>query len=245
MLRHLLTPPVVLAVALALSGCGGGGSGAAAPPPASNASSTSLMTSDQQSNLVSTTTNAVADSVETGLGGSVQPTERGSEALNPCITPSPKPPVINSDGIPANETYTYNNCTNLGWASDETVNGQINITDTTPASGSPLSYTQTDTNLSESGTDANGNAYSDVLNGQRFPSLASNVLSVRRAMQVARTTSAGTANVGQNWNWSFTPNAGSTITLLKPLPAGQFNSATGTITWARGTENFTVNFSIT
>ncbi|MBV8150682.1 MAG: hypothetical protein JOY59_03920, partial [Candidatus Eremiobacteraeota bacterium] len=50
---------------------------------------------------------------------------------------------------------------------------------------------------------------------------------------------------GQNWNWSFTPNAGSTIALLKPLPAGQFNSATGTITWVRGTENFTVNFSIT
>ena len=90
-----------------------------------------------------------------------------------------------------------------------------------------------------------GSAYTEVLNGQRFPSLASNVLSVRRAMQVARTTTAGTANVTQNWNWSFTPNSGSTIALFKPLPSGQFSTATGTITWARGTENFTLNFSIT
>jgi hypothetical protein len=190
----------------------------------------------------------MADGIETGLGGSVQSNNfRTAQSLNSCITPSPAPPVINADGIPANENYTFNNCTNLGWAQNEIVNGQINITDTSPNGGATtVSYTQTNTNLSRTGTDVNGNAYTEVLNGTRNPALSNNVMSVTRAMQVQRTSTVnGTTQISQGWQWTFTPNAGQIIQLLHALPAGQFTGSSGTITYVNGSTNATVAFSIT
>lgn len=230
------------AFAVALAGCGGGTSGSSPVQIPSTSNSQGPLSIQQQSDIVSSTYNAIGDAVETGLGGSALSADRSAQTLNPCITATPFPIVdANHNGIPDNETYTFTNCTNLGWAAGETVNGQMNILDT--SSGSTLSYTQTDTNLSSAGTD-NGVSYTEVLNGQRFPSLVNNVESVTRAMQVVRTTASGTANVGQNWQWSFTPASGQTIQLLHPLPAGQFTSASGTITYANGTENATLTFSI-
>src|SRR5579885_3168196 len=137
-------PAALLVVALA--GCSGGGSVA----PATSGSQT--LSQSQQSEVAANVSDSISDGIETGLGGAVQSnTQNGRtvQSLNACITPSPNPPVINADGIPANETYTFNNCTNLGWAPNQIVNGQINITDTSPNGGAViLSYTQTNTNLS-------------------------------------------------------------------------------------------------
>lgn len=234
---------IVAAFAVSLAGCGGGG-GATAPsqiPSTPNNTSQSPLTLEQQSVVTSTTIHELSTAVENGLSSVGQSLQRSAQGLNPCITAQPNPPVINPDGIPANETYTFNNCTNLGWSPNETVNGQMNVTDT--SSGSTLSYTQTNTSLTISGNE-NGTNYTEVMNGKRFPSLINNQESVTRQMSVARTTSNGTANITQNWQWTFTPAAGATIKLLRALPAGQFSQASGTITWARNLENFMVNFSI-
>lgn len=238
--HRILTLVAVAAVSLA--GCGGGGAAGPAQIPSTNSNpSQAPLTSEQQSVLTSATVHELGTEVENGLNGVALSVQRSAQALNPCITPQPNPPVINPDGIPANETYTFNNCTNLGWSPNETVNGQINVTDT--SSGSNLSYTQTNTNLTVSGSEG-GNSYTEVRNGRRFPSLSNNQETVMRQMQVARTTSSGTANITQNWQWTFTPASGATLKLLRALPAGQFSQASGTITWARNLENFMVNFSI-
>ena len=244
MTRTLTLPGVILAVVL--SGCGGSGSSPSGLP---NNNGTQSFTSNQQNETVASLSESVGDGVETGLGGAAQSSaqQRNAQSLNACITPSPNPPVINADGIPANENYTFTNCTNLGWAQNEIVNGLINITDTSPNGGATtLSYTQTNTNLSRTGTDVNGNAFTAVLNGTRTPSLSNNVLSVTRSMQVQRTSTVnGTTSIVQNWQWTFTPNVGSTIQLLHPLPGGQFTGSSGTITYANGSMNATVTFSIT
>jgi hypothetical protein len=227
-----------------LSGCSGG-SGSS---PSSQNGNAQTLSSSQQSEVVASTSNAIADGVETGLGGSVQSNNfRTAQSLNSCITPSPAPPVINADGIPANENYTFNNCTNLGWAQNEIVNGQINITDTSPNGGATtVSYTQTNTNLSRTGTDVNGNAYTEVLGGTRNPAVSNNIMSVTRAMQVQRTSTVnGTTQISQTWQWTFTPNSGQTVQLLHALPAGQFTGSSGTITYVNGSTNATVAFSIT
>ena len=241
----LAFPCIVLA--LALAGCAGGG-GTTPSQASSSGSGTQSLSSSQQSEVVASTA-SIGDSIETGLGGAVQSTSQQphTQSLNPCVSPSPNPPVINADGIPADETYTFNNCTNLGWAPNQIVNGQINVADTSPNGGAvTLSYTQTNTNLSRTGTDANGDAYTAVLNGQRFPTLSNNILSVTRAMQVQRTSTAhGTSSISQNWEWTFTPASGQTIQLLHPLPAGQFTGSSGTITYANGSTNATLSFSIT
>jgi hypothetical protein len=238
-----LTISAVTLIAL-LSGCSGGSSSS----PSSQSGTAQTLSSSQQSEVVASTSNSLADGIETGLGGSVQSNNfRTAQSLNSCITPSPAPPVINADGIPANENYTFNNCTNLGWAQNEIVNGQINITDTSPNGGATtVSYTQTNTNLSRTGTDVNGNAYTEILNGTRNPALSNNIMSVTRAMQVQRTSTVnGTTQISQNWQWTFTPNSGQTIQLLHALPAGQFTGSSGTITYVNGSTNATVAFSIT
>lgn len=239
---RILTVPAAL-LALALAGCGGGGS---SPSPVNGSSG---LTSSQQQEVVADMSNSIGDGIETGLGGAAQSNaqQRNAQSLNSCITPSPNPPVIDPDGIPANETYTFTNCANLGWAQNETVNGQINITDTSPNGGAvTLSYTQTNTNLSRAGTDVNGNTYTEVLNGTRNPALSNNILSVTRAMQVQRTSSVnGTTQITQSWQWTFTPNSGQTIQLLHPLVAGQFTGSNGTITYVNGSTNATISFSIT
>jgi len=234
-----------ISLAALLSGCAGGG-GASSAQNGSSAQTQSL-SSSQQSELVASTANSIGDGVETGLGGQVQSNARTGQSLNSCITPSPNPPVINADGIPANENYTFNNCTNLGWAQNEIVNGQINITDTSPSGGvTTLSYTQTNTNLSRTGTDVNANTYTEVLNGTRDPALSNNILSLTRAMQVQRTSTAnGTSQITQNWEWTFTPNSGQTVQLLHALPGGQFTGSSGTITYVNGGTNATIAFAIT
>ncbi len=239
-----LTLSSVLLTAL-LAGCAGGGS---SPSQTGGGSQTQSLSSSQQSELVASTANSIGDGVETGLGGSIQSNNfRTAQSLNSCITPSPSPPVINADGIPANEDYTFTNCTNLGWAQNEIVNGQINITDTSPNGGATtLSYTQTNTNLSRTGTDVNGNAYTEVLNGTRNPALSNNIMGLTRAMQVARTSTAnGTTQITQNWQWTFTPTSGQTVQLLHALPAGQFTGSSGTITYVNGSTNATIAFAIT
>ncbi|MBV8423761.1 MAG: hypothetical protein JO349_01110 [Candidatus Eremiobacteraeota bacterium] len=247
MTRSLLTIPAMVLI-LAIAGCGGGGSSPSQIPSNNNQSGQSL-TQGQQNETVASVSDSIGDGVETGYGGAIQSNaqQRNTESLNPCITPSPNPPVINPDGIPANENYTFTNCTNLGWAQNEIVNGLINITDTSPNGGAvTLSYTQTDTNLSRTGTDVNGDAYTAVLNGTRNPVLANNILSVTRAMQVQRTSTAhGTTQITQSWQWTFTPNSGQTEQLLHPLVAGQFTGSNGTITYVNGSTNATVTFSIT
>ncbi len=238
-----LTLSSILLTAL-LAGCGGGGGSS----PSSQSGNAQSLSSSQQNELVASTANSLGDGIETGLGGSVQSNNfRTAQSLNSCITPSPNPPVINPDGIPANENYTFTNCTNLGWAQNEIVNGQINITDTSPNGGATtLSYTQTNTNLGRTGTDLNGNTYTEVLNGTRNPALSNNIMSVTRAMQVQRTSTAnGTTQISQNWQWTFTPNSGQTIQLLHALPAGQFTGSSGTITYANGSMNATIAFAIT
>ena len=245
---HISAFPCVVLV-LALAGCAGGGSSTPMQTSSSGGStqSTQSLSSSQQSEVVASTADAVGDGVETGLGGAAQSLNRSVQSLNSCISPSPNPPVINSDGIPANETYTFNNCTNLGWAQNEIVNGQMNVTDTSPNGGAvTLSYTQTNTNLSRTGTDANGDAYTAVSNGTRNPALSNNVLSVTRAMQVQRTSTVhGTSTITQNWQWTFTPSSGQTVQLLHALPAGQFTGSSGTITYVNGSANATIAFSIT
>lgn len=229
-----------------LAGCAGGSG--SSPSQTAGGSQTQSLSSSQQSELAASTANSIGDGVETGLGGSVQSNNfRTAQTLNSCITPSPAPPVINADGIPANENYTFTNCTNLGWAQNEIVNGQINITDTSPNGGvATLSYTQTNTNLSRTGTDINGNTYTEVLNGTRNPALSNNILSVTRAMQVQRTSTVnGTSQITQDWQWTFTPNSGQTIALLHALPAGQFTGSSGTITYVNGSKNATIAFAIT
>ena len=235
-------PAALLIVALA--GCSGGSSVA----PATSSSQT--LSQSQQSEVAANVSDSISDGIETGLGGAVQSnTQNGRtvQSLNACIAPSPNPPVINADGIPANETYTFNNCTNLGWAPNQIVNGQINITDTSPNGGAvTLSYAQTNTNLSRTGTDINGDAYTAVANGTRNPALSNNILSVTRAMQVQRTSTAhGTTNITQSWSWTFTPASGQTVQLLHPLPAGSFTGSNGTVTYVNGSTNATVAFSIT
>jgi len=227
-----------------LAGCAGSGSSA----PSSQSGNTQTLSSSQQNELVSSTANSIGDGVETGLGGNVQANNfRTAQSLNSCITPSPDPPVINSDGIPANENYTFTNCTNLGWAQNEIVNGQINITDTSPNGGpTTVSYTQTNTNLNRTGTDLNGNTYTEIVNGTRNPALSNNIMSVTRAMQVQRTSTAnGTTQITQNWQWTFTPNSGQTLQLLHALPPGQFTGSSGTITYVNGSTNATIAFAIT
>ena len=231
--------------AVALAGCGGGGGALT-----QTASGTGTLSSQQQSEVAATMSNSLSDGIETGLGGSAQAAAQNGrtvQSLNACITPNPNPPVIDGDGIPADETYTFTNCTNLGWASNETVNGQINITDTSPNGGATtLSYTQTNTNLSRAGTDANGDTYTAVENGQRFPALSNNVLSVTRSMQVQRTSTVhGTTSISQSWQWTFTPASGQTVQLLHPLVAGSFTGSSGTITYANGSSNATLSFAIT
>jgi len=237
----LWVPAAVLIVALA--GCSGGSS--IAPTP----SGSQGLTQSQQSEVAADVSNSIGDGIETGLGGAVQSSAvngRTVQSLNACITPSPNPPVINADGIPANENYTFNNCTNLGWAPNQIVNGQINITDTSPNGGAvTLSYTQTNTNLSRTGTDINGDAYTSVANGTRNPVLSNNILSITRAMQVQRTSTAhGTSNITQSWSWTFTPASGQTVQLLHPLPAGSFTGSNGTVTYVNGSTNATIAFSI-
>ena len=242
MARPYRTLSFSAALAVALAGCGGGGSSAPSQT-AMNPGTVSTLSVQQQTDVVYSLTHDFGDSMETGLGGATSSIARSAQALNPCITPSPKPPVIDADGIPANETYTYTNCRNLGWSPGETVNGQVNITDTSPAggTGATLSYTQTNTNLSIAGSD-NGTSYSEVENGQRFPSVTANVLSVTRAMQVVRTNANGTSNIGQSWSWSLTPSGG-TVALLQPWPAGTINPASGTISYANGSTSATISFS--
>lgn len=231
------------ALAVALTSCGGGAG------VTQVASGSGTLSSQQQSEVAATVSDSLGDGIETGLGGSAQNVARNGrtvQSLNPCITPSPNPPVVDADGIPADETYTFTNCTNLGWASSETVNGQINVTDTSPSGGATtLSYTQTNTNLSRAGTDVNGDAYTAVENGQRFPVLSNNVLSVTRSMQVQRTSTAhGTTSISQSWQWTFTPASGQTAQLLHPLVAGSFSGSSGTITYVNGSTNATLSFSI-
>lgn len=230
---------------VALAGCGGGGGGIAQ----NTSGGAGTLSLSQQSEVAADMSNSISDGIETGLGGSVQSNVvngRTVQSLNSCITPSPNPPVINADGIPANETYTFANCTNLGWAPNDIVNGQLNIQDTSPNGGATtLSYTQTNTNLSRTGTDANGDAYTAVENGQRFPVLSNNILSVTRTMQVARTSTVhGTTNISQSWEWTFTPNSGQTIALLHALPGGSFTGSSGTVTYVNGSTNATLSFSI-
>lgn len=231
---------------LTLTACGGGAGGISQ----NTGGSSSPLSGTQQSEIAADMSNSLADGIETGLGGSAQSSSvnnRTVQSLNACITPSPNPVVLGPDGIPANETYTLNDCTNLGWAPNETVNGQINIQDTSPNGGAAtLSYTQTNTNLSRAGTDVDGNTYTAVENGQRFPVLSNNVMSVTRNMQVQRTSTAyGTTSITQSWEWTFTPNSGQTVQLLHPLPGGSFTGSTGTITYLNGTTNATLSFSIT
>lgn len=234
----------VATFAFALAGCAGGGS------LAPSASGTGTMSGSQQSEIAANVSDSLSDGIETGLGGAVQSVAqnaRTAQSLNSCITPNPNPPVLDPDGIPANETYTFANCTTLGWAPSETVNGQIGIVDTSPSGGATTqSYTQTNTNLSRAGTDVNGDSYTAVENGQRFPVLSNNVLSVTRSMQVQRSSSAhGTTNISQSWQWTFTPASGQTVQLLHLLPAGSFTGSSGTVTYANGTTNATLSFTIT
>lgn len=247
MTRSLLILPVI-ALSFALTGCGGGG-GATPSQVTGNGASGQSLTTSQQAETVASVSNSIGDGIETGLGGATQSNaqQRNAQSLNPCITPSPTPPVINSDGIPANENYTFANCTNLGWAPNEIVSGLINITDSSPNGGATtLSYTQTDTNLSRAGTDVNGSTYTEVLNGTRDPVLANNILSVTRSMQVQRTSTAnGTTQITQSWQWTFTPSSGGTVQLLHPLVAGQFTGSNGTITYVNGSLDATLTFSIT
>jgi VCBS repeat-containing protein len=243
---HIVAFPCIV-FALALAGCAGGGSSTPMQSSSGAGAQSQSLSTSQQSEVVASTADAIGDGVETGLGGAAQSiSQRSAQSLNPCISPSPNPPVIDADGIPANETYTFNDCTNLGWAQNEIVNGQINLTDTSPNGGAvTLSYTQTNTNLSRTGTDANDDAYTALLNGTRNPALSNNILSVTRAMQVQRTSTAhGTSTITQNWQWTFTPASGATVQLLHALPAGQFAGSSGTITYVNGSTNATVAFSI-
>lgn len=238
-----MTRSFALLLVVALAGCSGGSSVAPAT------SGLQSLSQSQQSEVAANVSDSIGDGIETGLGGAVQSNSQNGrtvESLNSCITPSPNPPVINADGIPANENYTFTNCTNLGWAPNLIVNGQINITDTSPNGGAvTVSYTQTNTNLSRTGTDINGDAYTAIANGTRDPVLSNNVLSVTRAMQVQRTSTAhGTTNVTQSWSWTFTPASGQTVQLLHPLPAGSFTGSNGTVTYVNGSTNATIAFSI-
>src|SRR5690348_841784 len=97
--------PVAMLI-VALTGCGGGSSVAPAT------SSSQSLSQSQQSEVAANVSNSIDDGIETGLGGAAQSISvngRTVQSLNACITPSPNPPVINADGIPANENYTFNN----------------------------------------------------------------------------------------------------------------------------------------
>lgn len=226
--------------ALALTACGGGGGSAASAPSAAQGA----LTAQQMTDIAYSSMHEFVSGLETGVASLASSDQRSAQS-NPCTAVSPAPPVINADGIPANETYTHNNCKNLPWAAGESVSGQVNIKDTSQNAHN-LSYTQTDTNLSISGTD-NGTPFTTVRNGQRFVSSTGNgeTFSVTRVINAVRTTPNGVLNISNAWESHFTADPGQSVVLLQQLPAGKFDQAEGTATYVSGAFNVIVTFNIT
>ncbi|MGH7662108.1 MAG: hypothetical protein ACRENA_14480, partial [Vulcanimicrobiaceae bacterium] len=229
----------VLGSVTALTACGGGGSSVSG---ASGAQS-GAFTSQQMNDISYSALHEFVSGMETGVS-SLSVDQRSAQS-DPCTAVSPSPPVINADGIPANETYVHSDCKDLPWAVGESVSGQVNIKDTS-RNAQNLSYTQTDTNLSVSGND-NGTPFTVVRNGNRFVGSTGNgqTFSVTRLIVAVRTTPNSTLNIADNWESHFTADPQQNVVLLEKLPAGKFDEAHGSATYVNASISVTVNFSIT
>lgn len=228
-----------LTTAAALTACGGGGGGSS---PSGGASTQGAFTTQQMNDIAYSSLHEFVSGLETGVS-SLSTNQRSAQS-DPCTAVSPSPPVINADGIPANETYVHTNCKDLPWAMGESVSGQVNIKDTSKNAHN-LSYTQTDTNLSVSGND-NGTPFTDVRNGTRLVASGGNgeTFDVTRLITAVRTTPNSTLNITNSWHSHFTADPGQNVVLLEKLPAGKFDEADGSATYLGAIVNVTVNFSI-
>ncbi len=246
--RRIVTIGGLFAIAMLLASCGGGG-GAGTPAAGSGSlqgpsSSNQPLTAQQMTEVVNASVPEFTSGYATNLDTVTTSTGSRSAQSNPCIHASPLPQVINPDGLPANETYSHDNCTNLDWAPNMTVNGDINITDTSNNRNS-LSYTQTDINLSLAGNDLSGVPFTEVRNGQRFVTApSSHELSVTRQIDALRTLPTQTIEITNDWEWHFTAAPGLSVQLLRKLPAGQFDEAHGTAAHSNGASIVVVGFSI-
>ena len=230
---HMRLPIVVLTAVLVLAGCGGGGGGTTAPPapsmttaPVQTADLTTSAALDAQTDATDATTSlSLADPIDPGLQGLSIRRAQASPTPNPCVNVSPLPIVdANHNGIPDNETWTYTNCTRSGpVGSTETLNGKVNITDT--SAGTTTSWVRTVTNLTDmlSGL---GVTFTDVLNGTAAHTLTNNstVETVVRNFTNQVTGSAsglsGSASTTVGENILFTSAFGVTIAPLKNPPSG-------------------------
>ncbi len=242
--HRILTMCGLLAAAALLASCGGGGGAGTPAAGSAQTSSTSQLTAQEMTNIVNASVPEFTSGYATNLDTVTTSTGSRSAQSNPCIHASPLPQVINPDGLPANETYSHDNCTNLDWAPNMTVNGDINITDTSNNRNS-LSYTQTDINLSLAGNDLSGVPFTEVRNGQRFVTApSSHELSVTRQIDALRTLPTQTIEITNDWEWHFTAAPGLSVQLLRKLPAGQFDEAHGTAAHSNGASIVVVGFSI-
>lgn len=229
---------LTLTAPLLLAGCGGGGGTTTTPAPAmTNAPSAApaqavvdASTSaalDAQTDATDTAASlSVADPIDPGLQGLSIRRAEASPTPNPCVNVSPLPIVdANHNGIPDNETWTYTNCSRPGpVGSTETLNGKVNITDT--SQGATTSWVRTVTNLTDTQTTL-VLTFTDVLNGSSVHTLTNNstVETVTRNFTNQLTGSlasglSGSVSTNVSENILFTSAFGVAILPLKNPPSG-------------------------
>ena len=184
----------------------------------------------------------VRDNVEASLDAFfparlLQPLSTG-QAEDPCVTAS-SPGDTDGDGVPNDASYTFTappcRYTDVrGFTLD--VVGQLRIVDPVPEGagfGAVIDLTNLRFSLTAEDSDLN---YSVTRNGRMTLDGSPAGLELGSELQVLRTfTGLPDAAVEHVWVLDFVPET--TLQINEPLPSGSLTVA-GTVSWARGAENF-------
>lgn len=168
----------------------------------------------------------------------------GAPAAAGCVSRTPASPSnSDSDPVPDSVRLTFTNCIVTYPLSSDTVNGAIDVLDPTPVLADHA-WKHIFTNLTRIHVGPLGHESSITLNGTRqivgdSAQLTFTSTNVETDFQWAN---GATASHIRSWNLAFTADTAGQIVFDSQLPSGSL-SITGTSTWTRGANTWTIDAS--
>lgn len=149
-----------------------------------------------------------------------------------------------SDTIPREVSFDFN-CSGTGWlGGTASLTGQVSFIDPL---GAVLGYDATLNDLTLALVNAQGNrSYTETRNGTAIRRFSANSFTETRKVATLRDYKGvfvtALVTITNEWDLSFSPEAGSSIELFKALPSGRFN-LTGTTRWSGEDGAYTLEVS--
>lgn len=178
--------------------------------------------------------------IEAAVTPSFEPAQGMAHVVAPCVAPS-NTTDTDGDGVYDDATIVFTTpaCTRTNRRGGSvSITGTLRIQDPTPTPGLAFTNTLTGLTFAFTGGGVAARNYTVSRTGTRSIAIAGSGLTFASDLSITRTFNVGAqATVEKVWTVSYTPAAGQVLAAGQPLPSGTF-SATGTVDWTRGTEQF-------